>query len=128
MKHKRRKNSCYYLYFPVIVGNELVARPPRLFRLEKPPRWLSGKASACSAGDPEIKPLFYRSSHTTVFKDWYSSGYPARRLAFQGQCWDWLAHVSVLLLGLSEIAKLFSEYSGFLPSFIGLMGQPIKLS
>ena len=33
------------------------------------------------------------------FKNWHSSGYPARRLALEGQSWDWLAWCQFAVTG-----------------------------
>ena len=53
------------------------------------------KAFASRAEDPgfesHLRQDFSRSSHTSDFKNWHSSGYPDRRLAIKGQCWDWSA-------------------------------------
>ena len=33
------------------------------------------------------------------FKNWHSSGYPVRRMALKGQCWDWLARCQYTVTG-----------------------------
>ena len=50
-----------------------------------PPRWPSGKASASRAEDPGFESRLHRDFFGVEsyqrLKNWYSSGYPGRRLA-----------------------------------------------
>ena len=58
----------------------------------RPPGWPSGKASASRAKDPKLESRlrwdFFGVKSYQWFKNWRSSGYPARCLALQGQRWD----------------------------------------
>ena len=53
---------------------------------ERPPRWPSGKASASRAEDPGFESRlcrdFFGVESYQRLKNWHSSGYPARRLAY----------------------------------------------
>ena len=61
------------------------------------------KVSASRAEDPEFESRLRRnfsgSSHISDFQHWHSSGYPARRLAIKGQCWDWSARCQYTVIG-----------------------------
>ena len=67
--------------------------PLPLFPRIRPPRWPSGRASASRAEDPGFESRLRRDFSGVEsyqwLKHWHSSGYPARRLALQGQRWDW---------------------------------------
>ena len=81
----------------------------------RPPRWPSGKASASSAEDPGFKSRlrrdFFGVQSYQWLKNWHSSGYPARRLALQGQRWDWSARCqyTVTWWGRKLDLKLLSQ-------------------
>ena len=64
---------------------------------------LVDKASASRAEDPGFESrLRWDSSGVESYqwlKNWHSSGYPARRLALQGQRWDWLAWCQYTVTG-----------------------------
>ena len=51
------------------------------------------KASAFRAADLGSNPTFsvglFQAEQYQQLKNWYSSGYPARRLVLQHQCWAW---------------------------------------
>ena len=61
------------------------------------------KASASRPEDPGFESRFRRDFSGVEsyqwLKHWHSSGYPARRLALQGQCWDWLARCQYTVTG-----------------------------
>ena len=63
----------------------VVRRPPR-------ERKIPGSNPACAG-------IFSGLSHTSDFKNWHSSGYPARRLALYGQRWDWSARCQYTVTG-----------------------------
>ena len=60
-----------------------------------PPRWPNGWGVRLGSGRSGVRiPLatrFCRVESYQWFRNWHSSGYSARRLALQGQCWDWSA-------------------------------------
>ena len=81
---------------------------PRLFPSPplSPCRRLVGlvvKASASRAEIPGSNPacagFFSGVESYQRLKNWHSSGYPARRLALEGQCWDWLARCQYTVTG-----------------------------
>ena len=61
------------------------------------------QASALRAKDPRfesrLRPDFSGVESYQWLKKWHSSGYPARRLALQGQCWDWSARCQYTVTG-----------------------------
>ena len=61
------------------------------------------KASASRAEDPGFESHLQRDFSGVEsyqrLKNWHSSGYPARRLAFSGQRWDWLARCQYTVTG-----------------------------
>ena len=61
------------------------------------------KASASRVEDPGFKSRLRRDFSGVEsylwLKNWRSSGYPARRLALQGQCWDWSARCQYTMTG-----------------------------
>ena len=61
------------------------------------------KASASRAEDPGFESRlrwdFYGVKSYQWLKHWHSSGYPARRLALQGQHWDWSARCQYTVTG-----------------------------
>ena len=60
-----------------------------------PPRCLVVKVSTSRAEDSGFESCLCRDflgvEPYQWLKNWHSSGYPARCLVLQGQCWDWLA-------------------------------------
>ena len=68
----------------VVVGCVLLA--------SRPPRWPSRYGVRLESGRSGVRiPLatgFFRVESYQWLKHWHSSGYPARRPAFEGQCWD----------------------------------------
>ena len=71
--------------------------------LGRPPRWPSGLSVRLESGRSRVRiplaPGFFRVESYQWLKHWYSSGYPARRLALQGQCWDWSARCQYTMTG-----------------------------
>ena len=61
------------------------------------------KASALRAEDPgfesRLRRDFFGVESYQWLKNWHSSGYPARRLALEGQCWDWSARCQYAVTG-----------------------------
>ena len=72
----------------------------------RPRRWPSGYGVRHESGRSWVWiPLatgFFRGWVIPVIRNRYSSGYPARRLAIKGQCWDWLAQCQYLWLDEME--------------------------
>ena len=61
------------------------------------------KASSSKAEDPgfesRLRRDFFGVESYQWLQNWHSSGYPARRLVLQGQCWDWLAQCQYTVTG-----------------------------
>ena len=61
------------------------------------------KASVSRAGEPGFESClrqdFFGVESYQWLKNWHSSGYPARRLALKGQCWDCSAHCQYIVTG-----------------------------
>ena len=61
------------------------------------------KASASRAEDPGFESRLRRNfsgvESYQLLKNWHFSGCPARRLALQCQCWDWLARCQYTVIG-----------------------------
>ena len=74
-----------------------------IFSSLTPPRWPSGKASTSRAEDPRfesrLRPDFFGVDPYQWLNNWHFSGYPARCLALQGQCWDWSAWCQYIVTG-----------------------------
>ena len=68
------------------------------------------KTFASREADPgfesRLRRDFAGSSHASNLKNWHWSGYPARHLALQGQCWDWLARCQYIVTGWDGEFKL----------------------
>ena len=75
--------------------------------VKQTPHWPGGKATASRAEGPGFdfslrRGVIFGSSHTSDLNILHSSGYPARRLALQGQCGDWLAQYQYTVTGWSR--------------------------
>ena len=61
------------------------------------------KVSAWRVKDPGFKAhlrrYFFGVESYQWLNNWHSSGYPARHLVLQGQCWDWLARCQYTATG-----------------------------
>ena len=61
------------------------------------------KASPSRAEDPGFESRLHQDFfgvESYQSYQWHSSGYPARRLVLQGQCWDWLARCQYTMTGV----------------------------
>ena len=67
------------------------------------PRWPSGQGVRLGSGRSGVRiPLatgLFRVESYQWLQKWHSSGYPARRLALQGQRWDWSARCQYTVTG-----------------------------
>ena len=68
------------------------------------------KASASRAKDPgfesRLRRDFFGVESYQWLKNWHSSGYPARRLALEGQRWDWSARCQYTVTGWGRKSDL----------------------
>ena len=68
-----------------------------------PPHWPNSSGVDPGSGRSGVQiPLateFFQVESYQWLKNWHSSDYPARRLALEGQCWDWSAQCPYSVIG-----------------------------
>ena len=73
----------------------VMRRPPR-------ERKIPGSNPVCAG-------IFLRVESYQWLKNWHSSGYPARHLALQCQCWDWSVRCQYTVTGLGSLICNLSQ-------------------
>ena len=90
--------NCYTGSWPINKGTQQTNHTTHT-----PPRWPSGKASGSRAEylqfESHLRQDFLRVESYQWLQNWHSSGCPARRLALQGQRWDWSARCKYTVTG-----------------------------